>query len=306
LGNRALEADSHCVLANALIHQGCPAEGVAAARTAQAITRAIENIWGQVSSTLCLALGLSELGAYGEALVVAEEGRALAVGAALPASMQIFILARLGGVYRALQAPARARVAHEEALALAATPGLRWWFAEMVAAELCSDYALTEDWTPAAGYARRALAAADGALPFVGLLAGDAIAALAHSGARADAADHAARFAARAGANPRYQLAYERGMGAVAEANGDAAGAVTHLQAALDLARRLGLPGEEWRVGARVAALQEATGATAVAAAGYTRAAALLRTLAGAIAAPDEQATFLAAPLVRAVLAAAS
>jgi hypothetical protein len=306
LGNRALEADSHCVLANALIHQGCPAEGVAAARTAQAITRAIENIWGQVSSTLCLALGLSELGAYGEALAVAEEGRALAADAALPAPMQIFILARLGGVYRALQTPARARAAHDEALALAAAPGLRWWFAEMVAAELCADYALTGDWTSATGYARQALAAGGGALPFMGLLAGDTIAALAYSGALAEAADHAARFAAHAGANPRYRLAYERGMGAVAAARGDEAGALAHLQAALDLAQRLGLPGEEWRVAARMAALQEATGATAAAAASYARASARLRTLAGAIETPAEQAAFLAAPLVRTVLAAAS
>jgi DNA-binding SARP family transcriptional activator len=303
LGNRALEADSHCVLANALIHQGCPADGVAAARMAQAITRAIENTWGQVSSTLCLALGLSESGAYGEALAVAQEGRALAAEAALPAPMQIFILARLGGVYRALQSPARARAAHDEALALAAAPGLRWWFAEMVAAELCADDTLTEDWTAAAPYARQALAAADGALPFAGLLAGDAIAALAYSGALTEAADHAARFAAHTGANPRFQLAYERGMAAVAATRGDAAGALAHLQAALDLAQRLGLPGEEWRVAARMAALQEATGAPAAAADGYARAAACLRTLAGTIEAPHEQAAFLAAPPVRAVLA---
>jgi hypothetical protein len=217
--------------------------------------------------------------------------------------MQIFILARLGGVYRALQSPARARAAHDEALALAAAPGLRWWFAEMVAAELCADDTLTEDWTAAAPYARQALAAADGALPFAGLLAGDAIAALAYSGALTEAADHAARFAAHTGANPRFQLAYERGMAAVAATRGDAAGALAHLQAALDLAQRLGLPGEEWRVAARMAALQEATGAPAAAADGYARAAACLRTLAGTIEAPHEQAAFLAAPPVRAVLA---
>jgi hypothetical protein len=217
--------------------------------------------------------------------------------------MQIFSLARLGGVYRALQSPARARAAHDEALALAAAPGLRWWFAEMIAAELCADYALAEDWTHAAGYGRQALAAG-GALPFVGLLAGDAIAALAYSGAHGEAADHAARFAARAGANPRYRLAYARGMGALAAVRGDAAGALAHLQAALDLAQRLGLSGEEWRVAARMAALQEATGAPAAAAANYARAAARLRALAGTIEAPAEQAAFLAAPPVRAVLAA--
>jgi hypothetical protein len=53
-----------------------------------------------------------------------------------------------------------------------------------------------------------------------------------------------------------------------------------------------------------MAALQEATGAPAAAAANYARAAARLRTLAGTIEAPAEQAAFLAAPPVRAVLAA--
>ncbi|HUS16238.1 MAG TPA: hypothetical protein VM536_14665, partial [Chloroflexia bacterium] len=206
---RAMEADSLCVIANVAIHQGRPADALAAAAAAQEISRSIGNTWGQASSALPLTLALLETGDTAGALRAAEDGARLARGEGLSPPMLVFSLARLGAAQRAAGSLDAAITTHEEALALCADPGMRWWFAEMIAAELCADYVRRGDWPAAAGYAERALAGNDGTLPFIALLFPELVKALARSGAVAHAAAVTRAFGQRARDNPRYHRAYK-------------------------------------------------------------------------------------------------
>jgi tetratricopeptide (TPR) repeat protein len=66
LGNKALEADSMFVTANAHYYSGEVEAGISLANKAYAISTKIGNQWGRVNSLLQLAIGLRESGAYSQ------------------------------------------------------------------------------------------------------------------------------------------------------------------------------------------------------------------------------------------------
>jgi hypothetical protein len=218
----------------------------------------------------------------------------LARAEGLPPPMLIFILARLGAARRAVFDLPAARALHQEAAALAEGPGLRWWFREMVAAELCADHAAAGDWAAAAAQAETALAARDGALPFVALIAAPAIEALARAGAVADAETRLARFRAHVGESDRLRLSYYCAVAAVLRARADAH-ETRALEVTASLAAALDLPGQAWPTAARLATLYAAAGYAARARDSREQAARLIRELGDGVPDAADRARFLAA-----------
>ena len=93
-----------------------------------------------------------------------------------------------------------------------------------------------------------------------------------------------------------------RSQALLAQWDGDAAQAITHLEAALALAQELELPGEAWLILGELGRLYAERGDAAQAQQAYAEAAAIIRRLAATI---DEQALrerFVTAVPVRAVL----
>ena len=172
----------------------------------------------------------------------------------------IFTLARLGGVYRSLLSLETALQVHREALEISETPGLRWWFAEMVAAELCADYCMAGDWSTAYPYARRALSARGRYAAFVALLFPYAIEALVRNGDTGAASDHLQHFSEQANANPRLLLAEHRARASIARGRGEWNDAILALENAATIATELGLQGEEWQIRAEQAQLYASQG----------------------------------------------
>ena len=76
--DRAMEADALCLLANAHLHRGQLQEAISMARGALTINQEIENIWGQVNAMYELTAGLLDIGAYTEALEIAQQAVASA------------------------------------------------------------------------------------------------------------------------------------------------------------------------------------------------------------------------------------
>jgi len=243
LGNRAMEADSLCLLSDACVRFGELERGLAAARAAQTISNEIENAWGQVNSAIRLGLGLLESGAHGEALKVARAGAEAARRNNIPQLLALN-LAVLGGVYRALLAADEARAAHDEALRLATM--MRYeYFEEMASSELCADCATAGDWEGAADYARRALALRDpNVIAFPAFSRWVETEALCRSGDAELAAKDARRFGELSEGNRRYRVVYLRARATLAQTRGEGEEAKAHLREAASLAESIGLPGE--------------------------------------------------------------
>ncbi len=108
LGDRAMEADTLCLLANAQMHRGRLYQGIARARSALTISQEIRNVWGQINALYDLTSGLLDSGAYTEALkralLAVANARTLNVTSARANVLLLRALIQLGGVYRAMQA----------------------------------------------------------------------------------------------------------------------------------------------------------------------------------------------------------
>lgn len=292
IGNKAMEADSLCVTANGLIHLGYPQRAADTARKAQTIGREIENSWGQVSNGLFLTLALTEVGEYQEGLEIVRRD-------VDTPPMLIFTLARLGGIYRALLSLEAALEVHHEALVISETPGLHWWFAEMVAAELCADYCMTGDLVSAYPHARRALSARSGTIPFVALLFPYAIETLVNNGDMEGGAGYLENFRVQSGTNPRLKLSRLRASASLAQARGQSDEVVDALREASALAKQIPLPGEEWQIETQLAEVHHIRGERDMAQAAYTRAREITAILADRITDAELRARFITALQLR-------
>jgi hypothetical protein len=247
LGNRALEADCLTAMAAANIWQGQVDQGIVAARAAYAINREIENPWGQIYSSNWLAAGLLDKSLYEEALQAAQEGQRQAQNHDF-VPVAAFNLLILGQVYRALGAPEAALAVHQEARNRS-QGGRSQSLADMVAAELCADYALMAKWPEAQVYAREALAQRTyAALPLVISPRWLETEALLRSGDGKLAREDAHRWGELVGHIPRFRLPHLRSLALLAEWEGALEQAIAYLAAALALAGEIGLRGEEEQI----------------------------------------------------------
>lgn len=294
LGNKALEVDCLTIIALTKLWLGQVEAGIADARTAYVTSQEIDNPWGQISSSAVLAFGLMDKGDFEAALSVAQQGRQQAQAHDL-VLVSFLNLLMLGMVHRALLAPAAARSAHLEAVALSERTQSES-FAEMSAAQLCADCALAGDWEEATRYAREALSHRNyDVLPLVLSQCWPETEALLRGGEVEVAREDARRWGELIGHIPRYRLPHLRSLAVLAEWEGDVEQAITHLQEALTLAEEIGLPGEQWPILAKLGELYQAIGDEEKARSAFGRAAEITKALAANIDDEGLRAKFLAA-----------
>ncbi|HEX5417113.1 MAG TPA: AAA family ATPase, partial [Chloroflexota bacterium] len=295
LGNAALEIDSLGLFASSQVRYGALRDGIHAGRRALALSREIENPWGQVASAYHLVPGLLDAGRYGEARDVARQGTDTArVQATRP--MLIFSLVELGAVQRALLSLDDAREIHQEALTL--SHGLPGLFQDMAAAALCADEALAGRWEPAYEAARLAIAGRNGTIHQTGLTRWLECEALVRGGDRAAAERDTALFGEHIGANRRVRIPYLRCLAVLARAGGNFVEAVGYLDEAAALARSIGLPGETWSIDVALADAYRALGNPARAINALGHAASTIESLAESLDAAT-RTMFLAAAIPR-------
>jgi DNA-binding SARP family transcriptional activator len=301
MGNRAMEVDCLCQAASAQINQGRPHDGIATARTAHTMSEAIENVWGQANSAITLAQGLLDIGAYAEALVTAERGVNLARACGM-GIMVVDSLVALGIVHRAMMDLDAARALHLEALSLGEPTGIQL-IVEIIASELCADCALAGAWDAAHAYALRVLTDRSYAVArSTQLTLWHQTEILARDGEIDRATEDVRGYGQRLGHSPRYRIPYLRALAVLSEHRHEFDQAIEHLREAARLAETIGLPGELWTIMSHLGTLYQERDDDPQSQAAFTRAAAIVHSLADTIADEQGRATFLAASQVRYVL----
>jgi predicted ATPase len=302
LGNRAMEADCLCIFADNQLHLGRPHAAIELARRAQVMTAEIENTWGQVYSALELAVGLLETGAYAEALRIVQQAVAIASAKGITL-LHVRCLATLGAVHRALLDLEAARAVHHEALAISESITL-WPYTQMIAAELCADYAEAGAWQAACAYALHALPARRFSMWRYagGFVLYYQTAALVHGGEHKQAQEDVRRFGEHVGKYPRYRIPYLRALAVLAEEQGELRAAIDHLEEAAHLAEAIQIPDEQWRIQALLGDLYQRAGDNCRAREAFSRAASVVRGLADQLDDAQLQAAFYARAQVQHVL----
>lgn len=256
-GNRALEADSLLLVAFARINVGQTAAGVAGARQALHICREIENEWGEANSRNHLAAGLLDRGAYAEAIDVIGGLFQLEQVRDTPQQMAGFTVR--GMCHRALCDFQQALADHlraEELLHELGSPGMT----RVLSAHLCADYASLGRWEKAYEQAQIAMQTKDFAWYYAGFHYWSVTEALLRGAGETTAQGDVVRLEEAVGHSPRYRIVVERSKAALDRWRNDYEGAVAHFEAALRVAEKLSLPGEQWAVLCELAELEEKQG----------------------------------------------
>jgi DNA-binding SARP family transcriptional activator/tetratricopeptide (TPR) repeat protein len=244
-GNQILEADCQRLVGWSQMYSGRPRESLATLQETFAFSQHIENLWGQAECGWRLALTLLELGRYGEAIRLARQAVEQARIVGIP-TMVVLALTTWGKVQRTVMALEPARETLLEVLAESKEQGLTG-YRDWALAELCALYALAGDWSQAHVYARQTLESReDESLLPIALSGWYETEALLRGGDVDIARTEVEGLGEMVGDNQRYRLPLLRSLGLLAQWDGDADQAITHLQTASALAQEIGLPGEEW------------------------------------------------------------
>ncbi|GIV80637.1 MAG: transcriptional activator [Litorilinea sp.] len=291
-GNQPLEADCLTAMAAAQLWQGRIQESLASARSAEAICAHIENPWGLIYSRVWLATALLDKGDYPNALVVAQSAWQHAGAHTLP-PMALFSALVLARAYLALGQVEAGKQAcrHAQRLNFA----LHASYQALIESGLCAVAAMAGAWQEAAGHARQALAhrrydilplvMPDRALETEALLRGGAVRLV---------QEDARRWGERVGQVPRFRVDHLRSLAVLAAWEGNLSRAIGCLQEALALAEAMGLPGEQWQIGAKLGALYRTLGQAELARQHLDRATAVAQILAAHLDDEDLRVGFLA------------
>jgi tetratricopeptide (TPR) repeat protein len=150
---------------------------------------------------------------------------------------------------------AEARISLEQASAVA--PGKSIWERLLPASRWCTQHALVGDWAAAANAAREAQALRDAMLSpltWFDFARYHETEALLRAGDRVQAEADVERLRESLGANRRYRLLYLRMQAQLERDAGEHDVAIAYLVEALQLAKGMGLPGEEWQIFAELTA----------------------------------------------------
>ena len=244
IGNRAMEVDSMCVIADVLLNVGRTEEGIVLAQTAYSMSMQIGNVWGQVNSMYHLAVGALEREAFTEAAELAARCVALSDEFNLHV-LQVSMYALSGIVQRSLNALEDACSTHQVAMKLGqqiASAALT----ALAASELCVDYVLLERWDDAVACALQvATGKSDLFVMAFGLDRRYVTEALVRAGYTSLASEDLERWKSRVEQSPRHRIPYLCALAVLARAQGQADLAVAALQEALSIAQALHLPGEQ-------------------------------------------------------------
>jgi DNA-binding SARP family transcriptional activator/predicted ATPase len=306
LYNRVMEADCLCLLASAQHYLGQLQNGIANARAAQAISREIENPWGQAHSAFQLSKCLLDVGAYAETLALAQQAADLAQTREMPL-LRMLCQAQQGAVKRLLGLFEEARADHlRMATSLAEDSASAKDYELMITLELLADSAYAGDWQGAWEQAQRlrAVPSLDRNPPYNLVLSFDLlIETLMRAGEMEAATDLVRSMEGYTRANRRTHLALLRAQAILARAQGEPTRAIAVLRQAAALADTMGLAGELWHVYAALGELRRAQGDEAQAQEANSRAAAIVRYLADQLDDERLRASFLAAEPARQLLA---
>lgn len=293
-GNRIMEADCQRVLGWSQMYSGQPRDSLAILRDSFAFSQQIENLWGQAESAWRLASTLLELGHYGEAIRLARKAVEQARRVGQP-TMVVLALSTWGTVQRTVMALEPARETLLEILAEITETSLIG-FTDWALAELCALHALAGDWDQAHVYARRTLESReDETLMPLGLTGWYETEALLRGGDGDLARAEVERQGKIVGDNKRFRLPWLRSVAVLAQWDGDPSQAITQLQAAVALAQKIGLPGDEWSILGALAGLYAGQGDQAEAQRAWTTAADIIRGLADSIEEKEVRSGFLEA-----------
>ncbi len=246
MGNKALQADSLSHLANAYFLRAEFEEALQIAYQMQQINLEIQNVWTGVLSHFTLAATYRDTGFYEQALAHARDASTLARVSNVPILMFLSGLV-LGTVYRALQFLEEARAAHLKALEVASQMAPR--YSEVIAAELCADYALAGDWETASHYALQALSLRDYTFaPGAGLPLPYETAALLRAGKHPEALKDLTEFESHMGEGKRLQVSYLRSLAILSHWKNNFEQEVAYLEEAALVAEQIGLVEEQWLI----------------------------------------------------------
>ncbi len=303
VGNLWLANDARRLFGASQMQSGRLLESLETEKAAYAFFQRSENGWEQAHTASFLAMVQIELGNYQQGIRLATEAVELARAAEHPHLTMHY--STLGLAYRTILSLDVAQEAYMHVYdAVAGGEGF-YPFPDEIAAELCAIHALRGEWDEAYPYAKEVLAFhADGSLPPMGKTGWFETEALLRGGDGDLARAEIARLDRAVGDNRRYRLPLLRSRAVLAQWDGAPDQAIAHLDAALALARAIGLPGEEWPILAALGALYMEQGEQDQAQQAYETATAIIGRLAGTIDESDSCARFLAADPVRSVLEA--
>ena len=303
LTKRAMEVLCLCLLALGHVNCGEPRAGVSAGQAALDISLEIKNIWAQVYSVLNLNHALLEVGEYGQALRVTQQGVEMARTLPNP-TLLFFLLTVLGAVHQAMLSLEEAQAALREALALSETIVVRSYHV-LATSRLCANSALAGDWKSAYTYALEAVAVRkdiETSLPFIDFLRYFEIEALLRGGEEGRAREEVQRLGEGSRTTRRQRLPYLRALATLAEFDGETREALASLQEAAVLAHEIGLPGELWQIEVALGEVYASSGQREQAHQAFARAMAIVQKLAAKMEDEARRSNFLAEPVVRRVL----
>jgi tetratricopeptide (TPR) repeat protein len=299
MGDRATEGETLNILAHGLYMTGEPGEAVRRMRDHPGLTGELGDRKIPRGDVHGMALALIETGDYEEALAIAREGLAAARSVAYTPRLMVSLLS-LGDALRTLFRLREAGEVYREMAGVVFPPE----YHALVTSKLCAVAALAADWEEAHAEALLAARLRDEAP----IQATEAlhrhleVEALLRGGDGNLAREQLQRFGEAVGENRRLRLAYLRALAVLRRWEGDGAAALEHLQEARELAMRIGLPGELWQIEASLGELHEELGNGAEARRSYSRAAEIVRRLAGGIQDRELRQRFLSATPVQSVL----
>jgi tetratricopeptide (TPR) repeat protein len=303
LTNRASEALCWANMAFAQVHAGQVHDSIHSGRRALVLSQESKNGWAYIYSTLCLAHGLLDAGAYEEALLLMQH--AVTQARTLPPTIifQRFLIA-LGKTYHALQQWEETHRTLAEAEAVAETLDLGPLRVSALS-QLCMHYAEAGEWEAAYRYALKAITArksSDVALLVLDFYRQYETEALLRGGDERQAREEVHRLGEGLGPYRRFRIPYLRSLATLAVWEGHSEQAIGHLCEAAGLAADIGLPGEQWQIQAMLGKVYEAAGQQAQAQTAFGEAATIIRGLAEGIRDEALRTNFLAGLQIQPVL----
>jgi DNA-binding SARP family transcriptional activator len=302
LHNRAMEAQCLATVAVAEVHRGELAASVRAGRAALKIAHEINNEWTQALAATNLSQALIEQGQLGEALRTAQEGARLARTLPDPV-LPLIALYAAGNAHQAILGLGEARTMYRESLDVADSLPRPWSL--LMVSRLCANRALADDHEAAHRYALDSVRIRDAAparLMWLDFVRHHETEALLRGGDEELAREDTKRFGERVGGNRRFHLVHLRMLAVLDGWDGRTREALAHLREAGTLALEIGLPGELWQVWAAIGELHEQRGEPEEARDAFSRAAGIVKRLAGEIEDEVLEDSFLSAPQLRRVL----
>lgn len=253
---RSMEAAGLLGVCVGEINRGNPHAGIRAGREALHLLDDANN--AQVTALVCyaLALGLTEVGSYEEALCVARSGiEAAQIGGEL--SSMVATRCALSHALHAVGGIEEAAALLHEAWAIAERIPVTYWSLRPLS-YLCANRALASDWPTAGDIARRAIVTRAGThnrLIHCDFVRYYEVEALLRYGAADEARREVEGLGERltnADQDRRFRLVHLRMRAAVSRWDGNPMAEIAELEAARALAVDLGLPGERRQIAAQL------------------------------------------------------